>query len=147
MSYELDKMLEKQKLKYEEKKNKAIAKAEEYRLKKEIRDIKNANKDNSWKEKWTTSKKLMYIIIINCTIIEIYTMWAMYKLQDLSALSTLITAIIGEGFSYMIYCAKSFFAKKNEVLMAFEREKYQNTLNDDCDTDSENEETNEEEEV
>ena len=50
----------------------------------------------------------MYLILINCMVVEVYSMWVMYKLVDLSALYTLIGAVISESVSFAIYCAKSF---------------------------------------
>ena len=66
----------------------------------------------------------MYLILINCTAVELYSMWIMYHLSDLSALYSLIGAVVGESLSYAIYCAKSFNETKEEVKTAFEREKF-----------------------
>lgn len=63
------------------------------------------------KKKLSTSKLLVGFIFINCVIVEVYAMWVMYALADLSALSVLITAIIGETFAYAVYSIKS--AKEN----------------------------------
>ena len=59
------------------------------------------------KKKVSTSKLLIGFIFINCIVVEIYSMWVMYTLADLSALSVLMTAIIGETFAYAVYSIKS----------------------------------------
>ena len=59
------------------------------------------------KKKINTSKLLIGFIFINCVTVEIYSMWVMYVLSDLSALSVLMTAIIGETFAYAVYSIKS----------------------------------------
>lgn len=84
-------------------------------------------------EKFTTSKLLMYLIFINCTVIEIYSMWIMYHLSDLSALSTLIGAVIGESLSYAVYCAKSFNDSKEEAKSKLERDKFLSEVSIDVD--------------
>ena len=76
------------------------------------------------KKKVTSTKIFMYFIFINCTIIEVYSMAVMYILQDLSALSTLIGAVVGEAVSFAVYAAKSFCETKEEERIKFEREKY-----------------------
>ena len=59
------------------------------------------------KKKISTSKLLIGFIFINCIVVEISSMWVMYTLADLSALSVLMTAIIGETFAYAVYSIKS----------------------------------------
>ena len=82
------------------------------------------------KKKRTTTKVFMYIILLNCMAIEIYSMWVMYKLVDLSALYTLIGAVISESVSFAIYCAKSFKDSKEEAISKLERDKFEATMND-----------------
>lgn len=57
--------------------------------------------------KISTTKRLVNFLFLNCTIVEIYALWAMTKMQDLSALSVLISAIIGEVIAFAIYSIKS----------------------------------------
>ena len=73
---------------------------------------------------FTTSKFIFYLIFINCVVLEIYAMVAMYRLNDLSALSVLITAVIGESISFLIYSVKAYFAKRSEENMKFAKEKF-----------------------
>jgi hypothetical protein len=74
----------------------------------------------------------MYVILINCFVVEIYSMWAMIKLSDLSALYSLIGAVIGESVTYAIYCAKSFHETKEEERIKLERDKIMNdSINSD----------------
>jgi cytosine/uracil/thiamine/allantoin permease len=120
MTYEAK--LKRQEIIYKRKKDKARLKANKLKLKKEINDIINEQKGDIEEEKVPTSKKIFYILFINCTILEIYSMWAMIHLNDLSALTTLISSIIGETMSYAIYCLKSYFGKKEEENMKFQRE-------------------------
>lgn len=49
------------------------------------------------------SKKILIYIVLNCTIVQIYAMVVMVLLRDLSSLYALITAVIGEAFSFFIY--------------------------------------------
>lgn len=60
-----------------------------------------------------TTKLIVAFIFINCTVVEIYSMWVMYKLADLSALYTLITAVVGESVTFITYAVKS--TKENTV--------------------------------
>lgn len=77
-------------------------------------DLKNER--NQFKKplfKPTTTKLIVAFIFINCTVVEIYSMWVMYKLADISALYSLISAVVGEAFTFAIYAAKS--TKENTV--------------------------------
>lgn len=82
----------------------------ELSLKEDKKSLKT-RKSKTERKKTTTTKLIVWFILINCTIVEIYSMWVMYKLMDLSALSTMITAIIGEAVTLAVYCVKS--AKEN----------------------------------
>ena len=66
----------------------------------------------------------MYIILINCSVIEIYSMFVMYHFADLTALYSLIGAVIGESLSFAIYCFKSFNETKEEARTQLERDKF-----------------------
>ncbi len=88
-----------------------------YELNKDYLDAKNN------KKKMETSKFLMYLIVVNCSIIEAYSMWAMVYFADLSSLSTLMCAVITESISFAVYCAKAYFGKRGEVDTELERER------------------------
>lgn len=78
------------------------------RRKKEIQEAK----EKYWpKKKLTGSKVGLYYIYIMATVIQIFSMVAMWHLQDLSALGGMIAATVGEVFAYASYSAKS--AKEN----------------------------------
>ena len=59
------------------------------------------------KKKISTMKLLVGFMLLNLTAIEIYSMWVMYALSDLSALYSLITAVIGETITVIAYSVKS----------------------------------------
>lgn len=65
----------------------------------------------------------MAYIFINCTVVEIYSMVAMWHLGDLSSLYTLITAVVGETVSFAVYAAKSYNETKQEEIIKLERDK------------------------
>ncbi len=76
----------------------------------------------SWK-KPTTTKIVMAYIFINCTAVEIYSMVVMWKLQNLDALYSLITAVVTESISFAVYCCKSYNETKQEEIIKLERDK------------------------
>lgn len=111
------------------KKKKELLKAEERRRNKELLDIRLQGtflEDRI--KKMTTSKLLMYFILINCTVVEVYSMVVMYLLADLSALYSLIGAVVTESISYAIYCAKSYQSKREEVASKLARDKFEASL-------------------
>ena len=120
--------------KYKAGMRKALLNAQERSRKKEIKSLsKKVTIPALDRQDMTSSKLFMIIILVNCSIIEIYSMWAMYKLKNLEALPGLITAVIGESISYFIYCAKSYFGKKEEGRLNLDRDL--NGLNDDSTDD------------
>ena len=62
---------------------------------------------NEYKNKMSFSKKLMIIILLNCVIIELYAMVAMWYNHDLLSLCALIGAVVGETVSFAIYSYKA----------------------------------------
>ena len=64
-------------------------------------------KRNEYKNKMSFSKKLMIIILLNCAVIELYSMIAMWYNHDLLSLCALIGAIVGETVSFAIYSYKA----------------------------------------
>ena len=84
------------------KKRKALLRSEDRRRKNELREINRENRYSSEiaeirSKKRTTTKVLMYFILINCSVIEIYSMIAMVVLSDLSSLYSLIGAVVSES--------------------------------------------------
>lgn len=58
--------------------------------------------------KWPpTSKLALGYIFASCTAVQLFSMAAMWRFGDLSPLSTLIGATVGEAISYCAYVAKS----------------------------------------
>lgn len=90
----------------------------EYKLKQEQAEFKKAH--NS-KKKLSTSKLLIALLFINCTLIELFTGYITLKSFDLASmtfmmpdftpLTTLIGAVVGEVIGFAIYAIKS--AKEN----------------------------------
>ena len=112
------------------KKRKALLRSEDRRRKNELREINRENRYSSEiaeirSKKRTTTKVLMYCILINCSVIEIYSMIAMVVLSDLSSLYSLIGAVVSESISYAIYCCKSFNDTKEEQRSKLERDKWE----------------------
>ena len=104
--------------------NKTLLNATKAAYESEIYDVNKEFMDaTANKKKMETSKFFMYLIIINCSIIEAYSMWSMAHFADLSALPTLMGAVIVESVSFAVYCAKAYFGKKGEVDTELEREK------------------------
>lgn len=75
------------------------------------------------KHKFEMHKIIMIGIFVNAIVIELYSMIVMFVFQDLSALYSLIGAVIGVSISYAIYCAKSFYGRREEERNKLEREK------------------------
>lgn len=120
--------------KHEKRLKREYVKAEARKRELELRAIRNSNSLND-KEKTrvSTTKKLIYFILLNCTIVELYSMWAMYVLSDLSALYSLIGAVITESISFAIYAVKAFNETKEEERLRFERDQFEASLETDID--------------
>ncbi|MCD8013295.1 MAG: hypothetical protein LUG99_08985 [Lachnospiraceae bacterium] len=71
----------------------------------------------------TTTKIIMAFLLVNCTAVEVYSMVVMWKLQNLDALYSLITAVITESISFAVYAAKSYNETKQEEIIKLERDK------------------------
>ena len=69
--------------------------------------IKEEKAEIQKKSRLPTQKMALYYIVANCTVIEIYSMIAMWVFRDLSPLCSLIAAVVGECLAYITYCAKS----------------------------------------
>lgn len=91
---------------------KELEKASKYALlRKQKREIKELRHQfDIPREKLTTSKKLTIFALADCTVIQLFSMFAMLYLHDISALYSLI-AIVGtvmcEAFSLASYNHKS----------------------------------------
>nr|DAO90425.1 MAG TPA: hypothetical protein [Caudoviricetes sp.] len=120
--------------KYIEKKKQELLKMENRRRELELLTVENMYRPikeiSSRKKKFTTTKFLMYLILGNCFIIELYSMWTMFFLGDLGALSSLIGAVIGESIAFAVYCYKSFNETKEEVKAQLERDKFEASILD-----------------
>lgn len=91
----------------------------EYRIKAEKRSLKAKFREK--REKIANSKLLVWFLFINCTIIELFTIWVITKelglaadgilAPDLSPLMALITTVVAEVIGFGIYAVKS--AKEN----------------------------------
>lgn len=90
---------------YEKKISKALEHAEKVKLKQELHDLKHSN--DKPKEKLSFSKMAFIFMIGNCVIIEIYALVAMFYFGDLSSLSALIAAVVGECVTTLGYFIKS----------------------------------------
>lgn len=90
---------------FEKEIERAIQHADRVKQKQELYEVKHAN--DKPKEKLSFSKVAFIFMITNCTIIEIYALVAMFFFADLSSLSTLIAAVVGECVSFLSYEWKS----------------------------------------
>ena len=90
---------------FEVEKQKALDHAKEVKQKQELYEIKHSN--DKPKEKLSFSKMAFIFIVGNCTVIEIYALIAMFHFGDLSSLSALITAVVGECVALLAYMVKS----------------------------------------
>lgn len=101
----------------------AKEKAEQYRLdrlqKEELRKIKYGER-----KKIQTSKIFFMLVFLTCTAVIIYSMYAMLKMMDLSALPVLISSTVTEGIVLAGYFAKSYLETKSEKDLEFEKEKF-----------------------
>ena len=87
----------------------------EYKVESERKSLKEKFKDK--KTKIANSKLLVWFLFINCTIIEIFTIWVIISelklaetgvlIPDLSPLMALITTVVAEVIGFGIYALKS----------------------------------------
>ena len=100
---------------YEKQKERARQHAEKVKLQQELYELKHSN--DKPKEKMPFSKKAYIFMIANCTVIEIYALIAMAFFADLSPLTTLIAAVVGECMSFLIYEAKAAIENKSNGIV------------------------------
>lgn len=101
----------------------ALHKSRDDEIKKEYEELIPKKKPKKGFDLSTTTKQLMLFIVINCSIIEIYAMVVMVKFMDLSALDALISAVVAESFSFMVYCTKSYLENRSQKSHEYDMEK------------------------
>ena len=116
--------LEKINKRYEKKRRRALIKLEIRKRKYQLRKINKEYKVIKKKKKRQTTKIIIAFILCNCTIVEIYSMFVMLYLKDLTALYSLIGAVVGESISFAVYCVKSYKETKEEAINKLERDKF-----------------------
>lgn len=79
-----------------------------------LKKIKYGDKE---RKSLSFGKCLTIFMLINFTIVEAYSMWAMFVLSDLSALPTLITSVIGQAITLISYNFKSMIENKTGGLI------------------------------
>ena len=82
----------------------AIRYARRKRFNQEL-DLIKYGKDG--KQKMALSKKLTIFLLANFTVVELYVLFVMYVFQDISALPSLITVVIGDVVAFIVYMIKS----------------------------------------
>ncbi len=90
---------------YEKEKEKALEHANKVKLKQELNELKHSN--DAPKDKLSFSKIAFIFMLSNCVVIEIYALVAMFYFGDLSSLSALIAAVVGECVSFLAFEIKS----------------------------------------
>lgn len=98
-------MTEREKRKHQIKLRKIERKGKKHMMRLELK----AAREKYWPKpkKPTTSKMAMAYIFGSCTIVQVYSMAAMWYFADLSPLISLIGATVGEAITYCAYAAKS----------------------------------------
>lgn len=82
-------------------------------LKEDIQETKNRKKPpKAQRRQLTTTKFLMLFLFISCSVIELFTMYAIIKgmnmgLMDFTPLTMLITSVVAETVGFSIYSLKS----------------------------------------
>lgn len=82
----------------------AIRYARRKKFNKELDEIKYGKEG---KQKIALSKKLTIFLLANFTVVELYVLFVMYVFQDISALPSLITVVIGDVVAFIVYMIKS----------------------------------------
>ena len=90
---------------YEKRIQKALDHAERVKLNQELKELRHSN--DKPKEKITFSKGVFIFMIANCIVIEVYSLVAMFFFGDLSSLSALIAAVVGECITTIGYYVKA----------------------------------------
>jgi len=82
----------------------AIRYARRQKFNKELDEIKYGKEG---KQKMALSKKLTIFLLTNFTVVELYVLFVMYVFQDISALPSLITVVVGDVVAFIVYMIKS----------------------------------------
>lgn len=90
---------------YEKKIADAMEHAEKVKLKQELYELRHSN--DKQREKLSFSKIAFIFMMTNCVVIEIYALFAMFYFGDLSSLSALIAAVVGECVSFLCFEIKA----------------------------------------
>lgn len=90
---------------YELKKKEALVHAEDVKQKQELYKLKHSN--DKPKERLSFGKIGFIFLVVNFTVVEIYSLIMMAILQDLTPLPSLIAAVIGNCISFITYNIKS----------------------------------------
>lgn len=116
---------EKRQKKFDEDCKEVIIKAKKKRRKSELKEISNMYGSTRKKvfDMSTTTKQIMFFLLLNCTVVEIYSMIVIWRFGDLSALPAFITAAVTETISFAVYCVKSYLETKSEKNLEFETKK------------------------
>ena len=115
---------------YELKKKKAEEHAKAVKQKQDLYELKHTN--DKPKEKLSFSKIAFIYMIANCTVIEIYSLFAMFYFGDLSSLSSLIAAVVGECVTLLGYYIKSQHENtKGGIVYETAIKKLEHELNED----------------
>lgn len=127
------KRLEKSEKKYKKRIMRALHKRRAAMMKEECLSILSKKKRSKPFDLSTTTKQIMLFIVINCTIIELYAMIVMAVFRDLIALDALISAVVAESFTFLVYCMKSYLETRSEKTHEYEMEKlrYENESDED----------------
>lgn len=105
-------------------------------MKRKLRDLKHSLKHK--KHIQFTKIALVaicFFIILNCTAVEVFSCYAMLKLYNLDALSSLISSVVVESITllgtFISYSWKSLEETKAEEQIKLEREKLNLLISDD----------------
>lgn len=107
-------------------------KGEQILRKRELKEKRDSYKKP--KKKVQMTKVITWYLFILLNVVLIYSMVVMYLFRDLSYLGVLITDIVAQVITFLIYTCKSFKETKEEALINLEREK----INISYDSDSNN---------
>lgn len=97
-------LMEQERIRHKYRMKQIARKGELKQMKQEESDLKRSFRP---KKKISTSKAGLWYMMIMCTIIQIYSMLAMWHFMDLSPLTALIGATVGEVFAYWAYSLKA----------------------------------------
>ena len=95
----------------------AIRYARRQKFNKELDEIKYGKEG---KQKMALSKKLTIFLLANFTIVELYVLYVMYVFQDISALPSLITVVVGDVIAFIVYMIKSLKENTSDTGFLYE---------------------------